>query len=108
MKSRFMSLTFGNVLQLVGMTVIGLLFIFSSNAVSNENRDDIQDVKMDVSAIQEDNLRQDKELEELRDVDIKREGEVKNIKGDLVYHTDILEAMAQEMGVPLPIKRPVE
>jgi len=95
------SLTFGNILQLIGMFVLALLFVSGGNLKANANEKKIVVVE---EAVAEHSI----QLEALRDVDAGNQNEVKNIKGDLVYHTDILEAVAKELKVALPIRRPAE
>jgi hypothetical protein len=97
--NKLKELTFGNILQLLGMFVIAVLFISGGTSTANDNKAEIVNVKADVEKNADD-------IEALKDVDSKRDGEVKNIKDDLVYHTDILIAIAEKVDAKVPIKKP--
>ncbi|MBT6045327.1 MAG: hypothetical protein HOG49_00780 [Candidatus Scalindua sp.] len=99
MINKLKELTFGNILQLLGMFVIAVLFISGGTSTANDNKAEIVNVKADVEKNADD-------IEALKDVDSKRDGEVKNIKDDLVYHTDILIAIAEKVDAKVPIKKP--
>jgi hypothetical protein len=81
------------------MFVIAVLFISGGTSTANDNKAEIVNVKADVEKNADD-------IEALKDVDSKRDGEVKNIKDDLVYHTDILIAIAEKVDAKVPIKKP--
>ena len=99
MINKLKELTFGNILQLLGMFVIAVLFISGGTSTANDNKAEIVIVKAEIKQNSVD-------IEALKDVDSKRDGEVQNIKDDLVYHTDILIAIAEKVDAKVPIKKP--
>lgn len=99
MINKLKELTFGNILQLLGMFVIAVLFVSGGTSTANDNKAEIVTVKADVKQNADD-------IEALKDVDSKRDGEVQNIKDDLIYHTDILIAIAEKVDAKVPIKKP--
>ena len=99
MINKLKELTFGNILQLLGMFVIAVLFVSGGTSNANDNKAEIVTVKADVKQNADD-------IEALKDVDSKRDGEVQNIKDDLIYHTDILIAIAEKVDAKVPIKKP--